>query len=204
MGICEASFPRELYPGDEKIFIGIDLKLIKLNDSKNIKNTVWKYIERCIKKRNQEGKRTSIYKEPQEVLPLYRCKDKTFNNYLKWYDWQMQEKLGWRLIAFIENQSKDNPLKAKELLKKIRNKSKKPQVGIFDPKSNKVFVEGEDKVEKGIKLIYQAIHRKPYHPKDIAPLLDEYNCPQHGLSCPESCKYYKDWLSRFDRLMPPD
>ena len=192
LGICEAAFPRELYPGDEKIFFGIDLKLIKLNDSKYIKKTVWNYIERYIKKRNQEGKGTRIYNEPQGLLPLYRCKDKTFNNYLKWYDIHTKEKLSFRIIAHIEKIRKNNPQRAEEILKKL--KSEKIRWGIP--------VKGEDAVEKGVKLIYKVIHRTDYSQKKIEPLIDTYNCPKHESGCPASCKYYKNWLGRFNRLMP--
>jgi hypothetical protein len=182
----------ELFPIDEKLLIEIDLNLIDLNDARYVKKDIWEYIERCIKKRKQEGKRTIIFHEPAELLPLYHIREATFNNYLRWYDIHTTERFTFRLIALIEKIRKNNPQRAEEILEKL--KSKKIRWGNS--------IKGEDAVEKGIKLIYKAIHRTDYSQKKIEPLIEEYICPKHESDCPVSCTYHKTWLGRFNRLMP--
>lgn len=119
-------------------------------------------------------------------------REATFNNYLRWYDIHTTEKLSFRLIANIEKNRKNNPQCAEEILEKL--KSNKIRWGIS--------IKGEDAVEKGVKIIYKAIHRTDYSQKKIEPLIENYNCPKHKSGCPTSCKYYKNWLGRFNRLMP--
>ncbi|MBR9682887.1 MAG: hypothetical protein GOV02_04375 [Candidatus Aenigmarchaeota archaeon] len=191
-----------LFPEDDKLLIEIDLNLIKLNDARDVKKTIWEYIARHIKKRKENKVEAVIANEPQEILPLYRCREITFNKYLRWYDINAQEKLGFRIIAFIEKESKGNPIKAKELLGKIKYMSKKPKVGTPVKGKNKVEVEGEDAVEKGVKLIYKAIHRKSYRIKHIEAMTEEYNCPQHGNECSAECSYQIDWYNRIKRIYP--
>jgi hypothetical protein len=73
----------ELFPIDEKLLIEIDLNLIDLNDARDVKKDIWEYIERCIKKRKQEGRKARVFSEPEELQPLYHIREATFNNYLK-------------------------------------------------------------------------------------------------------------------------
>jgi hypothetical protein len=112
----------------------------------------------------------------------------TFHNYLKWYDIRMKEKFSYRLIAHLDRQKKPG-----ELLEKLR--AKKIKWGIS--------IKGEDKIEKGFKLIYEAIHRRKYNPRTDGDAHEEYKCSTHTeTECPVSCKYFKDWEKRFNSLNP--
>lgn len=167
----------------------INIDRINKNDAKKVKRLLWKIIESNL----QKGKTKKPLGEYPECAFLYHIrKEDTFQRYLKWYDLHTKEKLGFRLIAFIDNTSKTDPQRASKLLEKL--KSEKYRCG--EPK------EGEDKIEKGVKLIYKAIHRDNYSRKTIEPLFEEYNCSTHGKNCPASCRYYKGWVGRFNRLMP--
>lgn len=67
-----------LFPIDEKLLIEIDLNLIDLNDARDVKKDIWEYIERCIKKRKQEGRKARVFSEPEELQPLYHNKRSNF------------------------------------------------------------------------------------------------------------------------------
>jgi len=189
-----------------KLPIFINLSVVDKHDIDSIRNFVTKKINEAIDAYrndaigNQYAKKRGV-QIPEENLALYQqrylksiceMKKETFKEYLKWYDIHTKEKLSFRLIAHIDKISKTNPSKASEILEKL--KSKKIRWG--NP------VRGEDKIEKGVKLTYEAIHRKKYLKKQIEPLTEEYNCPQHKKDCPTSCNYRKDWLGKFNRLMP--
>lgn len=63
-------------------------------------------------------------------------------------------------------------------------------------------IKGEDSVEKSVKVIYKAIHRKPYPSKKTK--LKEYNCPTHKDKdlCPkEDCPYLKSFMKDFNKAM---
>lgn len=179
-------------PGE--LLLVINPSLLDNQDAKWVKKTLWEMIREHLsqKAEKQNNRETFSF--------LYNCKEKTFQNYIRWYDIHMQEHIGFRLIAFIEKQSKGNPQKAKELLEKIKKMPQKPQVGRPVPEKNKVVVNGEDKVEKGVKLVFEAIFRTRYLRKKTEPIIEEYDCPQHGNSCPESCDYYQKFLMTFNRL----
>lgn len=176
----------------------IDPSLLNLNDAKMVKDHVWAMVESEILKRKEEiqEKTTGWHPdappdEPEEIAFIYRTKEETFYKYLRWYDLHINEKLGFRLIAFIENQTKGNPVKIENILEKLLLRSRLPKLG---------DTNGEDAVGKGIKLIYKAIHRKPYNQQDVEPIIEEYNCPQHDKSCSPNCRYLIEWQARFDRL----
>ncbi|MFA4829264.1 MAG: hypothetical protein WC855_05055 [Thermodesulfovibrionales bacterium] len=176
------------------IFIEINPSLLTLNDAKKVKTHVWNIVEREILKRKTKEKSSPKWNplappnEPKTIAFIYATDEKTFRKYLKWYDIRTNEKLSFRVIALIEKSKTPD-----ELLEKVR--CKKIKWGIP--------VTGEDKVEKGFHLIYEAIHRKPYRQKNTKPPIEEYKCPTHpDTECPHSCKYFKDWENRFDRLNP--
>jgi len=159
------------------------------NTEKLIKDATWRIIKRAL----EERKKT--FTEPEELTFIYRCRsESTFNKYLRWYDIHTTEKFGFRLIAYLENQYKQDPIKRNDLLDRVKKMPKSPKIG--------ASVRGEDKVEKGIKLIYQAIHRKPYSKKSIEFVTDEYNCLQHGNDCPATCAYLKDFYNKIKRNYP--
>lgn len=58
-------------------------------------------------------------------------------------------------------------------------------------------IKGEDAVANGVKIIYRAIHRKPYPSKKITQ--KEYNCPTHGVLCSVDCSYKIDFMKDFNR-----
>jgi hypothetical protein len=57
-------------------------------------------------------------------------------------------------------------------------------------------IKGEDNVEKGVKLVYRAVHRKAYPSKKKSQL---YSCPRHGDACTKDCAYYKDYMKSFNK-----
>jgi hypothetical protein len=66
-----------------------------------------------------------------------------------------------------------------------------------------------DQVEKDIKQIYFAIHRRSLRARrrrTEAPAVgfDQYQCPQHGRGCLEDCGYMKDWYRKVLPVLPPD
>jgi hypothetical protein len=180
--------PQRMLPTDDKLLIEIDLNLCdKGEDAKFLKKEVASLIDVCLEQRKWEGRKPVVTGEPDELSFLYHCKDKTFQNYLRWYDIHTNEKISFRLIAAMEKSKS-----ASQFLERI--KKRKFKWGIP--------VKGEDNVQKGVKLVYKAIYRTEYSPKKIRPMIEEYNCPKHGMACPPGCKYGKDWSDTFDCLMP--
>ena len=182
------------------VYIDIDLTSLDLNDERIIKNEVWRIVKtkisnrKNVKSQKKGSSPSHPIGDPPELARFYHINNFTFDRYLRWYDIHTQEKYGFRLIAFIESQFKDNPVKKKNLLARIKKMPKSPKV--------KTSTKGEDAVEKGIKLIYKAIYRKSYSKKNIEPITEEYNCPQHGNDCPAMCSHLQDWYNRIKRLYP--
>jgi len=171
----------------------IDISRHNNKKDNNLLNSIWKIIE----ERLEEKPKPRMGREPSDEYPelafLYSLSERIFKNYLEWYDIHIQERLSFKLIARYDQVKKTNPQGAHEQLEKF--KAKKVVWG--KP------IRGEDKIEKGIKLIYSAIHRAAYSRKAIAsnePIIEQYNCSTHGVSCPISCKNYKEWLGKFNRL----
>jgi hypothetical protein len=66
-----------------------------------------------------------------------------------------------------------------------------------------------DQVEKDIKQIYLAIHRRSLNARrrrTEAPAVgfEQYHCPQHGHGCLEDCGYMNDWYRKARAVLPPD
>jgi hypothetical protein len=210
-GEVDTYYERRIREGN--IFIIINPSLLTLNDEKKVKTHVWNMVKREILNiKEKEGIKNGWDPlappgEHKEIAFIYRIGEETFRKYLKWYDWHLQHKIGFRLIAFTENQSAGDIDKANSLIEKIIKKPKKPKVGNYNPSKNIVAVSGEDKIEKAVKLIYKAIHRKPYSKTKIVPLLylDNRNCPEHGniANCPFKCQYLQDWYNTANRILPP-
>jgi hypothetical protein len=156
---------------------------------------VWDIVKKTIQKKKAPNSKKwqpiPALGELPELGFLYSTGEDKFQNYLRWYDLHTQEKISCRLIAHFDKTYKTNPLKATELLEKF--KQKKIKWGLS--------VKGEDKIEKGVTKIYEAIYREDYSQEKVKPEIVGYNCSHHGNACPQTCTYYKKWLNRFNRLM---
>lgn len=179
---------------DDKLYVEIDLNLIDNNDRKRIKKLIDEAVDRCLKARKLEGRPKRIMDEPEGLWFIYDCKEDTFQNYLRWYDIHTQERLGFRLIAFLEKY-RSNLETYEEWLKKLSTTTWK--VG-------KDCAKGEDRIEKGVKLIWTAIHRKPYSSKKVKPVMEDWTCPVHGKEYDATCKHCKGLSDRFDRINSVD
>jgi len=118
-------------------------------------------------------------------------KEEVFQKYLWWYDIHQNEKFSFRIIAYIDKARKQGKRNIDEVIERFRNGKTKWGTP----------VRGEDAVEKGIKLIHKAIQGMDYSVKNTEPIIDRYECPDHGNCCPKTCKYFIDWKLKFNYLM---
>ena len=180
---------------DEHLYLDIDYSFLDMKDEAYVKDNMWKFVkskieDKGINLRQKKGwNPPSPGADPAELAFVYHIKTKTFDRYLWWYYLHTKVKLSFRLIAMIENLRKDNRKKAREFLKLL--KSKKLE-------SRKPF-KGEDKVEKGVKLVWDAIHRRPYEPPKVKHVIEEWNCQEHGRNFSAGCKYCKSLKDSFER-----
>jgi hypothetical protein len=148
--------------------IVVNVSELNKTDAKKTKRQLWSVIEAHL----QKEKRIPYLEDPA-CRTLYRFrKGEIFQNYLRWYDLHTWEKprLGFRLIAFLEEKHKDGMESYDDWLQALRTTKWK----VSRP------VKGEDRVEKGVKRMWAAIHREPYTQKKVAPLMEEWSCPVHG------------------------
>jgi hypothetical protein len=101
-------------------------------------------------------------------------------------DYNTPKGFTFRTIAFLDYAEKERPDQKDKAIERVKQKGKR---WIGHP------ISGEDAVEKGVKLIYQAIHRKPYPAKKKAEL---FNCPIHGELCPADCKNLEKSMEIFN------
>lgn len=182
----------EIKPGT--LNLSINLSLLDRNDAQDVKRAVWSIIEKYIPKNKPKAKFVDI----PELSFIYDCKPKSFSNYVRWYDLHVNECLGFRVIACLEEHARKGIADVSALIEKL--KKKRIPIGTKDS------FKGEDRIEKGVKLIYQAIHREKYPARKDRhkTFLDVYDCPQHGsVECPTTCQYFKKWQERFDKVLPP-
>ena len=85
-------------------------------------------------------------------------KNPTFDKYLRWYDLR-EEGFSYRTIASVEISKS-----AGEAIEYFRK----------NKRIDKANVKGEDAVEKGYKVIYEAIHHKKYNSKRCPTQLWKY------------------------------
>lgn len=174
-----------------KIPIIIDPTILTLKDENLIKEAVWDIVKLEIGKNNRtiKGRDFAIpAKEPEELAPILRCKPKTFEKYLHWYDLK-EAGLSFRLIALIEFRSK--PEERDQKFEAAINKKKKFKPGLP--------VKGESTIREGYNKIYRAIKRESAPTQeDQIPTSGKYNCPDHGRDCPEDCAYLQWWYSDFN------
>lgn len=145
-------------------------------------------------------------RDSRELGFISAMAEDTFVQYLKWYDlhmggdYQAPKGLPFRTIAFDEFGQQKFPDKLEVAKRRIAEKTKSIKTSAGKEKEIKgpigAPVPGEDIVEKGVKLIYRAIHRKAYPSKKRQEL---YNCPQHGKECTDNCLYLKKWMKDFNK-----
>lgn len=187
------------------LYLDIDLSTLDMADARRIKVEVWEFLKPRIQERKRDVRRQKGWNppvqkgDPPELAWVYQTKENTFYKYLRWYDIHRQEKLGFRIIAFMEAQGKHDPARIEKVLEQVKNMPRIPQVGTPVPGKNKVTVRGEDAVEKGVKRIHLTIHRTPYNRTDSMRVFEQYDCPKHGKGCPKDCQYLSEWHNRFNR-----
>ena len=204
---------RWLMVPEGSIPILIDPNLLELNDEKKVKTHVWNIVEREISKRKKTQKPLKGWepvapeKETKEIAFIYRIKEKTFRNYLKWYDLKISGGLPFRLIAFYESRIID-PEKRDKAFEKETCRRKKTKLG--------TLIKGESKVRMGFNMIYRAIYRTPPPSKEselhreLNIELVEFNCPEHpGNSCPSkgrtwTCLHLDRYMQKVDSIYSED
>ncbi|MBM4289452.1 MAG: hypothetical protein FJ135_15135 [Deltaproteobacteria bacterium] len=98
--------------------------------------------------------------EPEALAPILRCRQETFDNYLRWYD-QWLRGLDFRRITYVELTITD-PAKREELFQKYAE-ARRPPITITSSMPadlRRTITAKENAVRKGVDLIYYAIHRK--------------------------------------------
>lgn len=182
-----------------RIPLGIDIGGLSEKDKTRVTEEIWTLIKSKIKERKAKAKGQRglpAVRDSKELGFISLIPDDVFANYLKWYDYhmggdyQIPKGLPFRTIArreFLEKKFRDEPDKLEEGKRKLQERAKFIKG---------LPVKGEDNVEKGIKLIYQAIHRKLYPSKKRQGL---FNCPQHGENCPKNCLYLETWMKDFNK-----
>lgn len=132
--------------------------------------------------------------------PLRRLRPDTFRKYLKWYDIHMDQKFSFRCIALGEKGKKNIEDVGAEL-QKIRHQLDDQEWKTYRRKKTEIGdIIGEDAVEKGVKVIYHAIHRKPYKERDVGQI-EEYVCIDHMNDCPINCSNLKKWQKKFNSAL---
>ena len=138
----------------------------------------------------------------QEMGFIYSSKEDVFKKYLNWYDLHMgndpvtPKGLQFRQIAknnLYDTVKRKCPDKIKEIndrMKDIKDLNKNTL-----KRDTKEPIECEDAVEKAVKTIYKAIHRKPYPARTKQNL---FNCPQHQNNCPIDCKNLEKSMQIFN------
>ena len=190
--------------GEKWLPIIVNVSRLNKADAKIIKKQVWSLIEANL----QKGKTKEPCEEHRECSFLYSLRnERTFENYLRWYDlaigtdYQKPNGFSFRAIAFCEYVLRKHPEKYEDAKEDIAKRTKVVRTARGERVLKGVVgehIKGEDAVEKGVKVIYNAIHRKPYASKKTKQ--KEYNCPVHGVSCPSmGCPYLKKWMKDFNK-----
>lgn len=188
----------------------VDIGGLTEKDKVKVTEEIWNIVKPKIKEKRAktEGQWKSIssVRDSHELGFLSAMTDGVFVKYLKWYDlhmggdYQIPKGLYFRTIAYHEFLERKHPDKSEEAKKIIAERTKTIKTRSGKEKVIKGYigqpVNGEDHVEKAVKLIYQAIHRKPYPSKKKMSLL---NCPEHGDKCPKECNFFKAWIHNFSK-----
>lgn len=183
--------------------IFLDIGGISEKDKTKVTEAVWNIVKTEIKKRKTDMKGQyrgcPAVRDPKELGFISNVTDDVFSKYLKWYDLYITG-LPFRTIAAHEILDRECPSRAEEGKRKIADNTKTIKTRCGKSKTMRgvvaMSVKGEDNVEKGIKLVYEAIHRKPYPSKKKQT---SYDCPEHGNNCPKECGYLKKWFRNFNK-----
>jgi len=141
-----------------EITLTINPRILTLNNAKSIKKKVWEVIKLEIEKQDNHPGNLIPSEEPEALAPILRCRQKTFENYLRWYD-QWMRGLSFRRITYIELTFTD-PLKREELFRKCSDAKNITVITSSMPDDlRRSITAKENAVRKGVDLIYFAIHR---------------------------------------------
>jgi hypothetical protein len=178
------------HEGELQIFPGQVAIVVNISDSikKNMKQ-ILKKIKMDLLADYEENKRN----RKSFMKRVNSLKNPSFAKYLRWYDWR-EEGFSYRIIASAEISKS-----AAEAIEYFRK----------NKRIDKANVKGEDAVEKGYKVIYEAIHHRKYNHGNLpAPTMEIYDCPEHGtgteipgteIPCPKSCTYFVKWQKIFEK-----
>lgn len=185
----------------DRIPIGIDIGGLTDKDRGRVTEEIWNLIKSKIHERKAKGqKHLPAVGDSKEVgfITSRKIEDEVFEKYLKWYDLHMGKDyntpkgFNFRTIASHDWLEREYPEKAEEGKRRIAERTKTIKFRSGRERTIKGVVgepvKGEANVEKGVKLIYQAIHRKAYPSRKKMEL---FNCPEHGGNCPKECTYLK-------------
>jgi hypothetical protein len=182
--------------------LGIDIGGLSEKDKTRVTEEIWTLIKSKIKERKAKAKGQRglpAVRDSKELGFISLIPDDVFANYLKWYDLHMEKGLHFRTIAFHEYVEREHPDKAEEVKRRIAERTKTIKARNGKERIIKGVIgqsiKGEDNVEQGVKLIYQAIHRKAYPSKKKQ---SSYSCPEHGRECPKNCSYLKQYMKDFN------
>jgi len=192
-----------------EIPIIIDPTILTLNDAKIVKNAVWDIVKQEIgkKRSNVKGRDFAVpSKEPEELAVVLRCRQKTFENYLRWYD-QWIRRLTFRRITYVELTITD-PEKREELFGKYSSARSITVVTSSMPADLRHSITAkENRVRKGVDFIYYAIHRNrrvEENPDEkLTAILQSsrpHKCTRDARTClvncpsPEDCTSYQELL----------
>jgi len=179
-----------------EIPIFIDPTILTLNDEHSVKKAVWDIVKTEIGKHNKIIKSRDFAvpaKEPEALAPILRCRQKTFDNYLRWYD-QWIRGLSFRRITYVEMILKD-PSKREELFKKYAEARQITVITSSMPDDlRRSITAKENAVRKGVDLIFFAIHRNKRFedtpPEDITGIPKSgkpHKCTHDAFTCNADC-----------------
>lgn len=184
----------------------VDIGGLTEKDKTRVTDEIWDLIKCRIKERKGKGQRgLPANRDPKELGFITAIADDAFANYLRWYDLHMggdfstPKGLPFRTIAYYNFLEQEHPEIAEEGKRRIAERTKTIKTRNGKEKTLKGVIgepiKGEDNVEQGVKLVYQAIHRKAYPSKKKLGL---FNCPEHGRDCPIDCPNAKEWYKKFN------
>lgn len=184
--------------------IFIDPTILTLNDKYSVKEAVWDIVKTEIGKYDRvvKGRKYAVpAQEPEELTPILRCRQTTFNNYLRWYD-QWIRGLSFRRITYVEMTLKD-PSKRAELFRKFAETRQTTVITSSMPDDlRRAITSKENAVRKGVDLIFFAVHRTKRFadtpPEEITGIPGSgrpHKCTRDVLSCLMDCPSPKDCLS---------
>jgi hypothetical protein len=181
-------------PGQPPLLtIQIDLSKVNQHDLERIASAVKERVRQAL--RSLPPDVAADHSPDIPALKFLRARSKKgFYQDLRRYDLHTGYGLSYRLIAFLETQElKGYPMPATPQRRRVGRS-----------------VPGDDAVERSVKRIYRAIHRKTYQARRRrldAPAHDRapYYCPTHGNECPDmTCPHLQRWWTQIMPSLPTD